>query len=130
MQDQYEPHEPGPVPPVSPGSAPAAPTSDERNMAVLAHLLGIVLGFLGPLIIWLIKKDESPYVNDQGKEALNFQITLIIAYAVAGALTFVLIGCFLLPLVVVADLVFCIIAGVAAARGEYYRYPVNIRFLT
>ena len=56
--------------------------SDERTMGMLAHILGGVTNFLGPLIIWLIKKDESPFVNDQGKEALNFQITIAIGYVV------------------------------------------------
>src|SRR5689334_1430002 len=56
------------------------PTQDDKTMAMLSHLLGIVLGFVGPLIIWLIKKDQSPFVDDQGKESLNFQIMLVIGY--------------------------------------------------
>jgi uncharacterized Tic20 family protein len=111
------------------GDAPGAPTQDERNMAMLAHLLAIVLGFLGPLIIWLVKKDSSTYVDDQGKEALNFNILLTIAYAVCGALTCVVIGVFLLPIVWIVNIVFAILGGVAASRGELYRYPFNWRII-
>jgi uncharacterized Tic20 family protein len=114
----------------SSGAAPDAPTQDERNMAMLAHLLAIVLGFIGPLIIWLVKKDSSEYVDDQGKEALNFNILMTIAYAVCGVLTCVVIGAFLLPLVWIVNIVFAILGGVAANRGERYRYPFNWRLLT
>ena len=112
------------------GPAPTFETTpEERTFGMLAHLLGIVLGFLGPLIIWLIKKDESSFVNDQGKEALNFQITVFIAMMVCGVLTFVIIGCILVPLVAVANIVFIIIGAMAANRGEAYRYPFAIRIV-
>jgi uncharacterized Tic20 family protein len=110
-------------------AAPAVPTKDDRTMAMLCHLLAIVLGFIGPLIIWLIKKEDSPFVDDQGKEALNFQLTILIAVAVSFALMFVCIGFILLPAVGILDLVFCIIAGLKANNGEAYRYPMNIRFI-
>ena len=103
--------------------------SDEKSMAMLAHLLGIFTGFLGPLIIWLVKKDSSEFVNDQGKEALNFQITFVIAYIVCGLLTFVLIGCFLMPVVVICNIVFCIMGAVAANKGIRYRYPFALRLI-
>ncbi|MBN1419659.1 MAG: DUF4870 domain-containing protein [Planctomycetes bacterium] len=96
---------------------------------MLAHLLGIISGFIGPLIIWLIKKDQDPYVDYHGKEALNFQITLVIAYLICGALCFVLIGLILLPILWIGSLILMILAGLAAGRGEYYRYPMTIRFL-
>jgi uncharacterized Tic20 family protein len=112
-----------------PAAAGAAPTSDERTMAMLAHLLAIFVGWLAPLIIWLVKKDSSPFVDDQGKEALNFQITVFIALVISGALTFVVIGCFLAPAVAVANIIFCIIAGLAANKGERYRYPFAIRLI-
>lgn len=115
------------VPPA--GGAPGAPTQDERNMAMLAHLLAIVLGFLGPLIIWLVKKDSSAFVDDQGKEALNFNILLTIVYAICGALTCVVIGVFLLPIAYIVNIVFAILGGVAASRGELYRYPFNWRIV-
>ena len=105
------------------------PSTDDRNLAMLAHLLGIVSGFVGALIIWLIKKDQSAYVDEQGKEALNFQITMLIAFVGAWILVFILIGALLFPLLLVANLVFCILAAVAASKGEHYRYPVAIRLL-
>jgi hypothetical protein len=111
------------------GGAPGAPTQDDRNMAMLAHLLAIVLGFLGPLIIWLIKKDSSEFVDDQGKEALNFNILMTIAYVVCGLLFCVAIGVFLLPIVWIVNILFAILGGVAASRGERYRYPFNWRLI-
>jgi len=105
------------------------PSTDDRNLAMLAHLLGIVSGFVGALIIWLIKKDQSAYVDEQGKEALNFQITMLIAFVGAWILVFVLIGALLFPLLLVVNLVFCILAAVAASKGEHYRYPFAIRLL-
>ncbi len=106
-----------------------APSTDDRNLAMLAHLLGIVSGFVGALIIWLIKKDQSAYVDEQGKEALNFQITMLIAFVASWILMFVLIGMLLMPLLLVVNLVFCILAAVAASKGEHYKYPVAIRLL-
>lgn len=106
------------------------PTKDERNLALLSHLLGIFTGFLGPLIIWLIKKDSSAYVADQSKEALNFQITVAIAYLVSGLLTFVLIGCILMPIVLLGALVLAIMATIAASKGEPYRYPIALRLIS
>ena len=106
------------------------PPSEDRNFAVIAHLLGIIISFLGPLIIWLIKKDDSTYVDDQAREALNFQITVFIAEAVAGLLTALLIGCFILPVILVANFILCIVAAVAASRGEWYRYPMTLRLIS
>ena len=105
------------------------PSTDDRNLAMIAHLLGIVSGFIGALIIWLIKKDQSEFVSDQGKEALNFQITMLIAFMVSWILMFVLIGLLLMPLLLIANLVFCILAGVAASKGERYRYPFALRLV-
>jgi len=106
-----------------------APSNDDRNLAMLAHLLGIVSGFIGALIIWLIKKDQSAYIDEQAKEALNFQITMVIAFVVSWILMFVLIGMFLMPLLMIANLVFCILAAVAVSNGKPYRYPVALRLL-
>lgn len=115
-----------------PAPEATAPTKDERNLAMLSHLLGIVLGVIGPLIIWLIKKDESPFVDDQGKEALNFQITVLIA--MAGVTVIAIITCgfgaLLAPPVMVVDLVFCIIAALKASGGQHYRYPITTRLIT
>jgi uncharacterized Tic20 family protein len=104
-------------------------SSDERTMGMLAHLLGLFLGVIGPLIIWLIKKDQSTFVNDQGKEALNFQITVLIALVACSVLSVVVIGALLMPIVGIADLVLIIMASIAANNGQTYRYPVNIRFI-
>jgi uncharacterized Tic20 family protein len=106
------------------------PGSDDTTMAMLAHLLGLLTSFVGPLVLYLVKKDESPYVRDQSAEALNFQLTLFIAYAVSWVLAFVLIGFLLMFVVWIGSLILMIMASVAANRGENYRYPMNIRFVS
>lgn len=104
-------------------------TSEERMLAMLCHLLGLFTNFVGPLVLWLIKKDESKFVDNQGKEALNFQITLAIGWVIAGVLSFACIGLILLPAIGIANIVFSIIAAVAANKGETYRYPVCLRLV-
>jgi uncharacterized Tic20 family protein len=104
-------------------------SKDARMWAMLCHLLGLFTCFIGPLIIWLIKKEEDPFIDNQGKEALNFQITVAIAGIVSALLAAVCIGVFLGIAVSIADLVFCIIASIKANSGEAYRYPVSIRFI-
>lgn len=100
------------------------------HLIALVGLLGNGIGFLlGPLILWLIKREDHPFINDQGKEAVNFQVTMMIAFLISALLVFVLIGIFLLPLLGIVDVVFTIIAGIKAANGEHYRYPFAIRFL-
>lgn len=131
MNDHVDPTPPPPPGAVPPPSDPGQPSQDAKTMAMLAHLLGLFTGFLGPLIIWLIKKDEDPFVNDQGKEALNFQITVIIALFASGFAS--MLCCVVIPLtvaVVVANLVFCIIAAIEANKGVAYRYPVTLRLIT
>lgn len=137
IQPAGTPSPSNPTPPAassSPFAAPpdyagAAPASDERTMAMLCHLLGIFTGFLGPLIVWLIKKDSSPFVDDQGKEALNFQITVLIGYAAAFVLSFLLIGFLIGPAVLVLSIVFSILGAIRANGGIAYRYPMNVRFV-
>ncbi len=106
---------------------------EARMWAMLCHLLGLFTCFIAPLIIWLIKKDEEPFVDNQGKEALNFQITVAIGGFVAIVLIITVIGaCIGIPLLVavgIVDLIFCIVASVKANSGEAYRYPVSIRFV-
>jgi uncharacterized Tic20 family protein len=116
-------------PAVSPGPAGSETNKDAKTFAMLAHLLAIFTFFIGPLIIWLVKKDEHPYVDEQGKEALNFQITVVIAWFAAGVLSFLCIGFFLLPLIWIGNLIFCILACVAANKGQHYRYPLSIRII-
>lgn len=109
---------------------------DERNWGMFCHLAALagwllpLLGcIIGPLVIWLLKKDQYPFVNDQGKEALNFQITMLIAMLVAGLSVFVLIGMVLLPALVLTNLVFIVIATVQASKGIRYRYPYSLRLI-
>ena len=111
-----------------PGSV-AAGSSDDNTMGMLAHLLAIVSGFLGPLIIWLMKKDTSPYVDYHGKEALNFQITMFFAWMASFVLAFVLIGFLLMPILLIVGIVLPIMGGLAANKGEYYKYPLTLRLI-
>lgn len=110
-------------------AAQLKPTKDSRNMAMLCHLLAIFTSFVGPLVIWLIKKDEDTFVAEQGKESLNFQITVMIAMVVAVLLIPLCVGIPLTIAVPIVDVVFCIIASVKSSSGERYRYPIAIRFL-
>lgn len=105
------------------------PTSDEKTMAMLAHILTLVAGFIPPLVIWLIKKDESKFVSDNAKESLNFIITLAIGYCIAFILMFILIGMFLIFVLWIAQLVLVIIATIKTNEGKVYRYPVNLRLI-
>jgi uncharacterized Tic20 family protein len=102
---------------------------DPKTMAMLSHLLAIFTGFLAPLIIYLVNGEKDPYVRHHSAESLNFQITVAIAYVVSFVLIFVLIGLLLLPIVFIGALVLEIMATMAANRGEWYRYPINIRFV-
>ncbi len=111
------------------------PTKDERTWAMVAHLSAFCGHFIpfghivGPLLIWILKKDSLPLVNDQGKEAMNFQITYTIYFIVAGVLCFVFIGCIILPIIWIIYLILIIIAAVRANEGISYRYPATLRFL-
>ena len=106
-----------------------APDKDSKTMALLCHLLGIFTWLVGPLIIWLVKKDTSPFVDDQGKEALNFQITLTIAYVVGIITSCIGVGFIIIMAVWVLNLVFCILAAMKANEGVAYRYPFAIRLI-
>lgn len=97
--------------------------SDEKQMAMFAHIGCIFLGFVAPLIIWMMKKDESRFIEKHAKEALNFSITAAIII-MGGSL---LCGLGLLYVPVAA--IFNIIAGMAANKGESYNYPMTIRFI-
>jgi uncharacterized Tic20 family protein len=128
---------PTPPPPAPPGygqpgygqPAAAMSESDERMWAMLGHLGGIVLGFIAPLVVWLVYRERSAYLDDQGKEALNFQIAILIGYVVGGVLSIILIGFLVLLAVWVISIIFAIMAGIAANRGERYRYPVTLRLI-
>ena len=113
--------------------APPAPLSpsDERLWATLVHVGSIFIGFVAPLLGYLLLKDRSAFVGQNSKNALNFQITVAIALVAAYILTAISFGLlFFLPLAVsIVDLIFCIVAAVAANRGEVYKYPLTITFI-
>lgn len=110
-------------------------TQDDKTFGMLAHLAalaGFVIPFgnlIGPLVIWLIKKDQSAWVDKNGKEALNFQISITIYAIVSGILTIILIGILLLIAVGVFSLVMIIIASVRVSNGEDFKYPLCIPFI-
>ncbi len=110
-------------------------TKDDRTWALLAHLsalAGYVIPFgniVGPLIVWLIKKDQSWFVNDQGKEALNFQLSVTIYLIISAILVFVVVGIVLVIAVAIGALILVIIAAVRANEGITYRYPLTMRFI-
>ena len=113
------------------------PDKEERTWGMLCHLV-VLLGFfipiplvtiIGPLVIWMIKRDEMPFVEDQGKESLNFQITMMFAMIVSGLLMFVLIGFVLIFVVLIYQFIMVIIASVKTNEGVYYRYPLSIRLI-
>jgi len=114
-----------------PNPTAGAASQDDRTIAMLTHLSGIFLGFIVPLVVWLIHKDrpEKGYLVDQSKEALNFQITLLIGYIIGVILTVILIGALLNFALWVVCVIFSIIAGLAANKGEAYRYPFALRLV-
>ncbi|MBD3316295.1 MAG: DUF4870 domain-containing protein [Chitinivibrionales bacterium] len=122
--------------PAEPAGTNPAPTREERNWALFAHLtslslfLGIPFGnILGPLIIWLLKKDQNPFIARHGRESLNFQLSVTLYGIVSAFLCLVLIGFVLLAALGIANFVLVIMAAVKADRGESFRYPLTIRFV-
>ncbi len=112
------------------------PDKDARLWAMLAHLAGflgyflpVVGNLIGPLIIWQLKKDLHPYIDEQGKEALNFQITVVIAALVSLLLMIIAIGFVLMPVVIVGAVVLMIIAAIKTNEGVGYRYPFCLRLI-
>ena len=106
-----------------------------RTWAMICHLsafVGIIIPFgsiIAPLVIWLIKRKESPFIDDQGKEALNFQISMIIYAVISWILVTIFIGYLLLFAVGIFDIVMVIMAALKANEGEMFRYPLCIRFI-
>jgi len=117
--------------PGSPQYAGQAPVSesDEKLWGLLGHISIPFIGFIGPLIVYLVYKDRSPWLKESSTEGLNFSILYTIASVVCSILISLLIGAILLPIVFIAALIFCILAAVAANRHELYRYPVNWRII-
>lgn len=107
-------------------TAPMATASGDTSLAMLSHLLGLFTGFLGPLIIYVVKRDDDPFTRFAAAQALNLQISLIIAWIATVILFFVIIGFFLIPVLLVAQVVLPIVAAVKTNRGEWYRYPLTI----
>lgn len=101
-------------------------TSDEKTMALLAHVLTIVTWLIAPLIIYLLKKDESAFITAHAKESLNFQISITI-YCIVLFIT--IVGIFLLWLVGILSVILVIVATVKASEGKMYRYPLTIRLI-
>jgi uncharacterized Tic20 family protein len=119
----------GQVQPYGAAAPMAGPTTaEERQWGMLGHVGMILLGFVAPLIVYLTKKDESQFLKHHGIEGLNFAITQAIYFFINIILMFVLIGFITFPLQYIAMIVFAIMAGVAANRGEYYKYPTFMAF--
>ncbi|MCF8232282.1 MAG: DUF4870 domain-containing protein [Bacteroidales bacterium] len=110
-------------------------TTEEKKWAMLVHfsaLSGLFIPFgnlLGPLVVWLLKKDQSVFVDDQGKEALNFQLSMLIYSLISGLLIIVGIGIVLLVIIGILVLVLSVLAGIKANEGVYYRYPFTFRLI-
>ena len=111
------------------------PSKDERTWAMLSHFSALCMfifpfgNILAPLIIWLIKKEEMSFVEDQAKEVLNFQISMTIYLLISGILCFILIGIPFVIGLVIFNLIITIIAGIKANDGKSYRYPINLRLI-
>ncbi|MEV2275027.1 DUF4870 domain-containing protein [Nocardiopsis sp. NPDC049922] len=105
------------------------PGPDDRQMAFFAHLGGGILGWIVPLVIYLVKKDESPFVRQQAAAALNFQLVLLIAYLVSGFLMIVLIGYLTWFAVYVVAIVMGVRAAQAANQGQQFTYPFNVTWV-
>lgn len=117
----------------NPSTASLSP--EDRNWGVFAHLSGFVaayvaLGVLGPAIIYFVKGQSSPFVRAHAVEAINFNLTVLIGIVVGVVLVFVIIGLVLLPVIGIFYLVCTIRGAMAASRGELYRYPLTIRFVS
>ncbi|SEA83620.1 DUF4870 domain-containing protein [Leifsonia sp. 21MFCrub1.1] len=123
---------PPPPPPQQPygGGAQQLSPADEKLWATLVQIGGILFNWIPALIGYLVLKDRGPFVRAHTATALNFQITIFIAYVVGGLLTIVVIGIFVIIAAWVLNIVFSIIAAVKANQGEYYTYPLAIRFVS
>ncbi len=153
--EPFEQHQPPPPPPgYGPGHGPGpgygygpsqgsgavppggyAVSQSERTWGGAAHWSALVaawvaLAFLGPLVVYFVKRDESPYVRQQAAESLNFQLSIIIYGLISAVLCLVLIGFLLLAVVGIVWLVFTIIGSIKASQGQLYRYPLTIRMIS
>jgi uncharacterized Tic20 family protein len=110
------------------GSQPMRP-EDEKLWATLIHVGGILLSFVAPLVGYLVLKDRGPFVREHSRVALNFQLTMVIAYVIGGATSWLGIGLLITLAAAIVVIVFGIMAALAANRGEYYKYPLTIEFI-
>ena len=112
------------------------PLPEERNWSVGAHVGALVgnvfaLGqIVVPLVIWLAKKDESPFIADHARESLNFQISMTLYFVISGALTYLLVGFLFIAILAVLEIICVVIAAVHASRGQRYRYPFTLRLIS
>lgn len=113
---------------MTPGNNPA-PSNDDKNIATITHLGGTIFSFIPALIVWVLKKDDSEYIAAQAKEALNFQITVLLAQFIAGLLAIILIGFLFMAIIWLANIVLCVIAAISTSKGEAYRYPFSLRLI-
>lgn len=109
--------------------------AETKNWAIACHALafaGYVIPFgnlVGPLLVWALKKDSSPYIDQQGRESVNFQITMLIAYLISGILVLVFVGILLLAVCALFNVVMVVLAIIKTADGQDFRYPFAIRIL-
>lgn len=109
--------------------------NDERTFSILCHLSalsGLIIPFghiIGPLVFWLLKKDECPEVDRQGKAALNFQLSLTIYAIIAGLLVIILVGFVLLGAIFLYGLIMTIVASVKSSNGERFEYPLSLQLI-
>lgn len=108
--------------------APQVAPSDERTWGVIMHVGNLLFSFLVPLIIWLIYRERSYTLDQQGRAALNWAISYWIYSIAVGILTLLFVGFILWPILIVVDIVFCIIAAVKAGNGQAWKYPMSIPF--
>jgi len=110
-------------------------SKDDRMWAMFCHLaaiVGLVVPFghiIAPLVVWLLKRDQSAFVDDQGKESINFQITFTIYMIISGILILLLVGIALLAILPIVCVIFVIIAAIKSNEGVWYRYPLTIRLI-
>ncbi len=110
-------------------------TIEEKQWAMFTHLAalaGFIIPFghiVGPLVLWQIKKEQSAYIDYHGKEAVNFQISITIYIAISIVLIFILVGILLLPTIIILSIVLTVIAALKANEGNYYVYPLTMRFI-
>jgi uncharacterized Tic20 family protein len=105
------------------------PTQDDKTLAILTHLSGIFFSIVVPLIVWLTAKDTKPWLAEQSKEALNFQITVLIGYIVSSALMIVLVGFITFLIVWALSVILSIVAAVRVSQGADFHYPFTLRLI-